>query len=144
MTKFVSEWIEDEPLIEENIIAKLNRTQAATRRTSFAHCSASQANAAARPRITIGPEDAEGLWMNMARPFHHLQVRIETLAENHSVPGLTGLRLEDTLTALTSEGRLRVTKLLERARAFDDPATQAAAAHIMRLAERKWSCRTAG
>jgi hypothetical protein len=82
--------------------------------------------------------------MNMARQFHELQVRIETIAENHSVPGLTGLSLEDTLAALTPEGRHHVTTLLERARALDDPAAQGAAAHIMQLAGRNWSGRPAG
>ena len=83
--------------------------------------------------------------MSMAGHLVRLQARIETIAENHSVPGATGLSLEDTLAALTPEGRSHVVRLLERAHAVsDDPAEQAAAAHIRQLAERTWSHRTTG
>jgi hypothetical protein len=80
----------------------------------------------------------------MARHIVLLQVRIETIAENHSVEGRTGLSLEDTLAALTLKGRSYVAMLLERTRAFsDDPDEQAAAHHIRQLAERTWSHRAA-
>jgi hypothetical protein len=83
--------------------------------------------------------------MSMAGHLVRLQARIETIAENHSVPGATGLSLEDTLAALTPEGRSHVVRLLERAHAVsDDPGEQAAATHIRQLAERTWSHRTTG
>jgi hypothetical protein len=79
--------------------------------------------------------------MSIARHLVCLQVRIETIAENHSAPGPT-VSLEDTLSALTLKGRSYVAKLLERTRAFsDDPDEQAAAHHIRQLAERTWSHR---
>ena len=82
--------------------------------------------------------------MSIARHLVRLQVRIETIAENHSVEGRTGLSLEDTLSALTLKGRSYVAMLLERTRAFsDDPDEQAAAHHIRQLAERTWSHRAA-
>jgi hypothetical protein len=82
--------------------------------------------------------------MSMARHVVRLQARIETIAENHSMPGATSLSLEDTLAALTPEGRSHVMRLLERTRASDEPDEQAAAAHIRQLAERTWSHRTTG
>jgi hypothetical protein len=42
--------------------------------------------------------------MSVARHLARLQVRIETIAENHSLPGQTGLSLQDTLVALTFSG----------------------------------------
>jgi hypothetical protein len=78
--------------------------------------------------------------MSIARHFVRLQVRIETIAENESVPGETGLSLEATLAALTARGRRRVTMLLEHVRAFStDPDEQAAAGHIRELAEHMWA-----
>ena len=78
--------------------------------------------------------------MNITRHLVRLQVRIETIAENDSVPGETGLSLKDTLAALTARGRRRVTMLLEHARAFStDPDEQAAAGHIRQLAEHIWT-----
>ena len=78
--------------------------------------------------------------MSITRHLVRLQVRIETIAENHSVPGETGLSLEDTLAALTARGRRRVTMLLEHARTFStDPDEQAAAGHIRQLAELVWA-----
>lgn len=80
--------------------------------------------------------------MSVAHHLDRLQARIETLAENHSVPGMTGLSLEDTLTALTPQGRSKVAMWLERLRAESaDPDEQAAAAHITRLAHRTWARR---
>jgi hypothetical protein len=78
--------------------------------------------------------------MSTTRHLVRLQVRIETIAENHSIPGETGLSLEDTLAALTARGRRRITMLLEHARTFSiDPDEQAAADHIRQLAELVWA-----
>jgi hypothetical protein len=83
--------------------------------------------------------------MSVAHHVVRLQVRIETIAENHSVPGQTGVSLTDTLSALTPRGRSLVRMLLERVRAFSDrPDELAAAAHILAIAEQTWSSRTAG
>jgi hypothetical protein len=78
--------------------------------------------------------------MSVARHLDRLQVRIETIAENHSVPGQTGLSLQDTLVALTPKGRSHVTMLLERVSACsEDPDEQAAADHVRYLVEQTWS-----
>jgi hypothetical protein len=78
--------------------------------------------------------------MSTTRHLVRLQVRIETIAENDSVPGETGLSLEDTLAALTARGRLRVRMLLEHVRAVStDPDEQAAADHIREMAELVWA-----
>ena len=78
--------------------------------------------------------------MSIERHIVRLQVRIETIAENESLPGPTGLSLEETLAALTSKGRRRVLMLLERVQAFSEEADERAAAeHIKRLAEYAWS-----
>jgi hypothetical protein len=78
--------------------------------------------------------------MSVERHIVRLQVRIETIAENESLPGPTGLSLEETLAALTSKGRRRVLMLLERVQAFSEEADERAAAeHIKRLAEYAWS-----
>jgi hypothetical protein len=78
--------------------------------------------------------------MSVERHIVRLQVRIETIAENESVPGPTGLTLPETLAALTEKGRRRVLMLLERVQVFSDNADERAAAeHIRRLAETAWS-----
>lgn len=78
--------------------------------------------------------------MNVARHLVRLQVRIETVAENCSIPGETGLSLEETLAALTERGRHRVTMLLDHVRAFStNPEEITAADHIRHLAERAWA-----
>jgi hypothetical protein len=77
--------------------------------------------------------------MSIAEHLVRLQVRIETIAENASEPGKTGLNLDDTLAALNLVGRRRVTMLLEMIKAFsDDPAEKAAAEHIRLRAARAW------
>jgi hypothetical protein len=78
--------------------------------------------------------------MRIERHIRRLQVRIETIAENESVPGPTGLSLEDTLTALTLQGRRRVLMLLERVQVSSEDADERAAAeHIRQMAEDVWS-----
>ncbi len=68
--------------------------------------------------------------MSIAEHLVRLQVRIETIAENASEPGKTGLNLV---------GRRRVTMLLEMIKAFsDDPTEKAAAEHIRLRAARAW------
>lgn len=73
---------------------------------------------------------------------HHLlrfQTRIETIAENHSVPGRTGLSLDDTFAALDLVGRRHVQMLLEMVKAFsDDDNEKAAAEHLRLRADRVW------
>jgi hypothetical protein len=78
--------------------------------------------------------------MSIERHIIRLQVRIETVAENESVPGPAGLTLEDTLAALTTKGRRRVVMLLERIQIFsEDPEERAAADYIRKIADRAWS-----
>lgn len=78
--------------------------------------------------------------MSIERQIVRLQVRIETIAENESVPGAAGLGLEDTLAALTVEGRHRVLMLLERIRVTsEDPEERAAAEYIRTMAESAWA-----
>jgi hypothetical protein len=75
----------------------------------------------------------------IARYIVRLQVRIETIAENHSVPGKAGLSLDETLAALDLVGRRRVTMLLEMVRAFSENEDEKAAAeHIQMRAARAW------
>jgi hypothetical protein len=75
----------------------------------------------------------------VAQHFRSIQIRIETIAEKESVPGETGVSLDETLAALTEAGRRRVTMLLDRIRAFsEDPNEQTAADHIRRRAVRAW------
>jgi hypothetical protein len=77
----------------------------------------------------------------MSVPHHviRLQVRIETIAENHSVSGSSGLSLHDTLAGLDLVGRRRVTMMLEMIKAFsEDPDEQAAADHIQMRAAQAW------
>jgi hypothetical protein len=77
--------------------------------------------------------------MSIAQHLVRFQCRIETIAENHSVPGETGLDLEDTLRALDQIGRRRVIMVLELAKAFSEvPEERAAAEHIMMRATRAW------
>ena len=127
---------------EENVIVKLNGRRVMTRH-GVSHRSAPPVSAAARSH-------RQGCWgaghVSNNLPCHlvRLQVRIETIAENHSVEGRTGLSLEDTLAALTPKGRCHVTRLLERTRACSEPDEQAAAAQIRQLAERIWPHRTGG
>jgi hypothetical protein len=83
--------------------------------------------------------------MSVARYLVRLQVRIETIAENDSVPGETGLSLQETLAALTERGRRRVTMLLEHVRAFSaDPDERAAADRIGQVAEKAWALSPSG
>ena len=78
--------------------------------------------------------------MSFERHLVRLQVHIETVAENESLPGPAGLELEDTLSSLTDRGRQRVMMLLERVAIFsEDPDERAAAEHIRSLAERAWT-----
>lgn len=77
--------------------------------------------------------------MSVAHHIIRLQVRIETIAENHSVPGARGLGLDETLAGLNLVGRRRVTMMLERVWAFsDDTDEQAAAEHVRMRAARAW------
>jgi hypothetical protein len=78
--------------------------------------------------------------MSVERHLHRLQVRIETIAEDESVSGPTGLSLEETLASLTFAGRHRVQKLLEQVQTASTVADEKAAAeHLLRLAQRAWS-----
>ena len=78
--------------------------------------------------------------MNIARHLVRIQVRIETIAENASVPGKAGLSLDDTLASLTTEGRRRVLMLLGMIAAFsEDPDEKEAAHRIRQRAEQAWS-----
>lgn len=77
--------------------------------------------------------------MSIARHLTAIQMRVEIIAENNSVPGKAGLDLDDTLAALTSKGRRRVLMLLEMINAFSEhPDEKAAAAHIRFRAARAW------
>jgi hypothetical protein len=77
--------------------------------------------------------------MSIAEHLVRLQVRIETIAENASVPGRAGLNLDDTLAALNLNGRRRVMMLCEVIKAFsEDPDEKAAAEHIRLRAARAW------
>jgi hypothetical protein len=77
--------------------------------------------------------------MSVPHQVIRLQVRIETVAENHSVPGSSGLSLHDTLAGLDLVGRRRVTMMLEMIKAFsDDPDESAAADHIQMRAARSY------
>jgi hypothetical protein len=79
---------------------------------------------------------------------HHIlrtQVRIETIAENHSVPGSVGLSLDETLAGLDFVGRRRVAMLLEKILAFSEDADEKAAAeHIQTRAARVWRTERVG
>ena len=122
---------------------KLNGRRVMTRH-GVSDRSAPPVSAAARSRIARGAEETGHVSNNLPCHLVRLQVRIETIAENHSVEGRTGLSLEDTLAALTPKGRCHVTRLLERTRACSEPDEQAAAAQIRQLAERIWPHRTGG
>jgi hypothetical protein len=77
--------------------------------------------------------------MSIARHLIRLQVRIEAIAESHSVPGKAGLGLDDTLAVLNLTGRRHVKMLFEMIRAFsNDPDEKAAADHIQMRAARAW------
>jgi hypothetical protein len=77
--------------------------------------------------------------MSIVLQIVRLQVRVETIAENHSVPGPRGLSLDDTLAGLDLVGRRRVTMLLEMVRAFsEDPDEKSAAEHIQIQAACAW------
>jgi hypothetical protein len=77
--------------------------------------------------------------MSVAHHLIRLQLRVEAIAENHSVPGKAGLDLNDTLGGLDLVGRRRVKMLLERIRAFsNDPDEKAAADYIQMRAARAW------
>jgi hypothetical protein len=68
-----------------------------------------------------------------------IQIRIETIAENESHPGETGLTLDETLAALTELGRRRVKMLLDDIHAAShDPHERTAADLIRRRAARVW------
>ncbi len=78
-------------------------------------------------------------FMVLTRHLMRLQSRIETIATNHSVPGKTGLSLDETLAALDRVGRRQVTMLLEMVQAFsDDVDEKAAAEHVRMRAARAW------
>jgi hypothetical protein len=77
--------------------------------------------------------------MSVPHQIIRLQVRIETVAENHSVPGRAGVSLNDTLAGLDLIGRRRVTMMLEMIKAFsDDPDEKSAAEHIQMRAAQAW------
>ena len=77
--------------------------------------------------------------MSVPHQIIRLQVRIETVAENHSVPGSTGLSLHDTLAGLDLIGRRRVTMMLEMIKAFSNESDEKAAAdYIQMRAARAW------
>lgn len=78
-------------------------------------------------------------FMSVTQHLVRLQLRIETIAENASVPGKAGLGLDDTLAHLDHNGRRRVTMLLEMIRAFsEDESEKAAADHVRMRAARAW------
>jgi hypothetical protein len=77
--------------------------------------------------------------MSIVLQIVRLQVKIETIAENHSVPGPRGLSLDDTLAGLDLVGRRRVAMLIEMVKAFsEDPDERSAAEHIQTRAARAW------
>ena len=77
--------------------------------------------------------------MSIPREIIRLQVRIETIAEQHSRPGKSGLSLDETLAGLDQTGRRHVRMILEYIRAFsNDPDEKAAAEHIQRRAAQAW------
>jgi hypothetical protein len=77
--------------------------------------------------------------VSVAHHIIRLQIRIEAIAENHSVPGRTGLSLNEILAGLDLIGRRRVTMLLELVSAFSEDADEKAAAeHIQTRAARAW------
>ena len=77
--------------------------------------------------------------MSIEDKLHQLQARIETIAEDESVPGPTGVSLDETLAALTVAGRRRVLMLLEKEALSNDPEQRRAAECIRQLGERVWS-----
>jgi hypothetical protein len=77
--------------------------------------------------------------MSVPREIIRLQVRIETIAEQHSRPGTSGVGLDEILAGLDLTGRRHVRMILEGIRAFsDDPDEKAAAEHIQQRAARAW------
>jgi hypothetical protein len=77
--------------------------------------------------------------MSIPREIIRLQVRIETIAEQHSRPGKSRLGLDETLAGPDQTGRRHVRMILEAIRAFsDNPDEKAAAEHIQRQAARAW------
>jgi hypothetical protein len=48
----------------------------------------------------------------IAERMRAIQVRIESIAESESLPGETGVSLDETLAALTQAGRRRVAMML--------------------------------
>src|SRR5215211_6014409 len=54
----------------------------------------------------------------VAQHIRFIQIRIETIADKESLPGETGMSLDETLAALTEAGCRRVAMLLDRIRAF--------------------------
>ena len=77
--------------------------------------------------------------MSIPREIFRLQVWIETIAEQHSRPGKSGLGLDETLAGLDQTGRRHLRMTLEAIRAFsDDPDEKAAAEHIQRRAAQAW------
>ena len=68
-----------------------------------------------------------------------IQIRIETIAENASRPGKTGVTLDETLPALTEPGRRRVKMLLDHIHAAShDPHKRKAADLVRRRAAGLW------
>jgi hypothetical protein len=77
--------------------------------------------------------------MSVPHAIVRLQVRIETIAEQHSQPGRSGVSLDEILAGLDQTGRRHVRMILEGIRAFsDDPDEKAAAEHVQRRAARAW------
>ena len=74
--------------------------------------------------------------MSVAHHLLRLQVRIENIAENNSVPGKAGLGLDDTLAALTPAGRRQVQMLLELVKAFSEEPDERAACVTDEVLER--------
>jgi hypothetical protein len=81
--------------------------------------------------------------MSIVLQIVRLQVKIETIAENHSVPGPRGLSLDDTLAGLDLVGRRRVMMLLEMVKTFsEDGDERNVAEHIQARADRAWHIRS--
>jgi hypothetical protein len=77
--------------------------------------------------------------MSIPHAIVRLQVRIETIVEQHSRLGKSGVGLDEILAGLDLTGRRHVRMILEGIRAFsDNPDEKAAAEHIQWRAARAW------
>jgi hypothetical protein len=76
----------------------------------------------------------------VAERIRAIQVRIESIAETESLPGETGVSLDETLAALTQAGRRRVAMMLNYiCVASRDPYERKAAEFVRMRAAHTWT-----